>query len=253
PKAIGKIKQERLSSREQLQAVMHVMNLLDLDYEKAEVLLRGADPARSIWRQSYGTRSFLCKMDTGEASWQQASREVIRLVLQADQGGPLYATFQFLAGLGYPVSFVRDELCSGCIQFSCPCCHQNANASKSDMHGVRVRHKVQNRYLKVLNATPGCRRTWGLKMLEHQIHVCCKLMSLQIRKTGEAWAYAGKRYMEVALGLALAQPDDVLQQLFAEVGKNPFAISSIGPVNAGDFDKVVDLCMKAGRCLGGVL
>lgn len=97
------------------------MNLLELDFEKADVLLQGADPARDICRQSYGSRSFLCQMETGEASWQQVSEDVLRLVLQADQGGPLYTAFQFLAGRGYPVSFVRDELCSGCIDIACSC------------------------------------------------------------------------------------------------------------------------------------
>jgi len=33
--------------------------------------------------------------------------------------------------------------------------------------------------------------------------------------------------------------------LTLQVGKNPFAISSSGPVHAGDYDKVVDLCLKA--------
>lgn len=101
---------------------MHVMNLLEVEYQKPEVLLRGADPAKEVLRQNYGARSFLCRLDTGEASWQQASTEVLRLILQADQGGPLYAAFQFLAGQGYPVSFVRDELCSGCIHLVCSWC-----------------------------------------------------------------------------------------------------------------------------------
>ena len=42
-----------------MQAVMHVMNLLEVDYQKPEVLLRGADPAKEVLRQNYGARSFL--------------------------------------------------------------------------------------------------------------------------------------------------------------------------------------------------
>ena len=46
---------------------------------------------------------------TGEGWWQMPDSEVIRLVLQADQGGPLYTAYQWCAAQGYAISFIRDE------------------------------------------------------------------------------------------------------------------------------------------------
>ena len=44
------------------------------------------------------------------AEWQKPDPDIWRLVLQADQGGPLFSAFQFLSNAGYPIAFLRDEV-----------------------------------------------------------------------------------------------------------------------------------------------
>ena len=110
PKTISKVHQERLASREHLQAVVHMTNLLSVELVRPHVGLKGADPSNKLARLTYGKYSFLCHTETGRAEWEQISTDIMRLVLQADQGGPLYAAYQFLAGKGYPVAFSRDEV-----------------------------------------------------------------------------------------------------------------------------------------------
>ncbi|CAE7310871.1 hemA [Symbiodinium natans] len=83
--------------------------LLSVELVRPHVGLKGADPSNKLARLTYGKYSFLCHTETGRAEWEQISTDIMRLVLQADQGGPLYAAYQFLAGKGYPVAFSRDE------------------------------------------------------------------------------------------------------------------------------------------------
>ena len=64
--------------------------------------------------QKYDDRSYRCNTKSGESEWLCVDAKLLRVVLQGDQGGPLYSGYQFLAGAGFPVSFIRDESYLGC-------------------------------------------------------------------------------------------------------------------------------------------
>ena len=63
---------------------------------------------------------------TGEARWVIVDRDSgLRIILSPDEGGPLYAAYQFLALRGLAIGLNRDELQPGngirsatCL---CPC------------------------------------------------------------------------------------------------------------------------------------
>ncbi|CAE7414538.1 unnamed protein product [Symbiodinium sp. CCMP2592] len=113
PKAISKIKQQRLSTREHLKAVIHSLDLLECELKLPKATLEGARPQEHITMERYSSRSFRCNTQSGESEWLSLDQKLLRLVLQGDQGGPLYSGYQYLAGRGFPVSFIRDESCLG--------------------------------------------------------------------------------------------------------------------------------------------
>ena len=56
--------------------------------------------------------SYVINKESGKCRWDTImdGRDHLRLVLCPDQGGPLYAAYQFLAGANASIGFVRDEL-----------------------------------------------------------------------------------------------------------------------------------------------
>ncbi|CAE7610898.1 unnamed protein product [Symbiodinium sp. CCMP2592] len=114
PKTISKIKQQRLSTREHLKAVIHSLDLLECELQPPKQTLAGARPQDHVVVEQYDNKwSFRCNTQSGESEWLCVDKKLLRLVLQGDQGGPLYSGYQYLAGKGFAVSFIRDESCLG--------------------------------------------------------------------------------------------------------------------------------------------
>ena len=113
PKTISKIKQQRLSTREHLKAVIHSLELLECELHLPKLTLAGARPQDHVAVEKSDNRSFRCNTQSGESEWLCLDTKLLRLVLQGDQGGPLYSGYQYLAGRGFAVSFIRDESCLG--------------------------------------------------------------------------------------------------------------------------------------------
>ncbi|CAE7525593.1 unnamed protein product [Symbiodinium natans] len=209
PKTISKVHQERLASREHLQAVVRMTNLLSVELVRPHVGLKGADPSNKLARLTYGKYSFLCHTETGRAEWEQISTDIMRLVLQADQGGPLYAAYQFLAGKGYPVAFSRDEVMSGAdrlVNESPP----ESVADRPDRNGFKVEEDASLNFDRVVAV----------------LHKVCK-------KIGDKDPYMNRN--DGAAGPSA--------RIFS-VGRNPFVQCGKGE-GGEDYEKVVDLCMKA--------
>ncbi|CAE7242670.1 unnamed protein product [Symbiodinium microadriaticum] len=136
PKAISKIRQKKLSAREQMRACMHVLSVLDLELLVGTVVLRPLDPARGEKRMVEDGKAWLWDPATGEASWDCLTprhQSHLRLVLAPDEGSTLWAAFTFLASQNFKVNFVRDEL-----------------------------HKLQNHYLRLFQCNKAVKRTWAL-------------------------------------------------------------------------------------------
>ena len=117
PKALNKIKQERLASRQELKAVVNVLSHVGLDmdafYPKQPLLPRGSNEARHVHQIGSENCCFVYDKHSGDSRWDvpmHAASEDVRLVLCADQGSPLYSCFQYLAFAGLNVWLIRDEL-----------------------------------------------------------------------------------------------------------------------------------------------
>ncbi|OLQ00981.1 hypothetical protein AK812_SmicGene16301 [Symbiodinium microadriaticum] len=117
PKALNKIKQERLASRQELKAVVNVLSHVGLDmdafYPKQPLLPRGSNEARHVHQIGSENCCFVYDKYSGDSRWDvpmHAASEDVRLVLCADQGSPLYSCFQYLAFAGLNVWLIRDEL-----------------------------------------------------------------------------------------------------------------------------------------------
>ena len=112
PKTLSRIKQERLASKEHMRAVLHSLELLDVQLIPAENAYPAADPSQSVYRDYHDGRAFLYSAASGEATWMtfQESPQMTRVILNPDEGGPLHTGYQFLAAKGLPISFRRDEL-----------------------------------------------------------------------------------------------------------------------------------------------
>ena len=115
PKTISKIKQQRLSTREHLKAVLHSLDLLECELEPPKQTLVGARPREHLIVEKYAGCSFRCNTQSGESEWLRVDKGLLRLVLQGDQGGPLYSAYQYAAAKGFPISFIRDESHPGLI------------------------------------------------------------------------------------------------------------------------------------------
>ena len=112
PRALSKIKQDRLASREHLRAVMHSLELLEIRFALPERPLAAADPKNGLRRFVHLGKAYLAKEGSASSQWVcfDDASSVTRIVLHPDEGGPLYAGFQFLAQKGAPIVFRRDEL-----------------------------------------------------------------------------------------------------------------------------------------------
>lgn len=117
PRTIGRLRQERLSSREHMRAVLHSLDLLDLELAPLPVSYRAADAEKHECREMYGgNRAFIFNYESGVAEWvcspdlEEGGADLgVRVTLHPDEGGPLFCAWQFLASLDLPVGFCRDE------------------------------------------------------------------------------------------------------------------------------------------------
>eukprot|EP00439_Symbiodinium_sp_Y106_P006293 s3003_g1.t1 len=91
----------------------HSLELLECELHLPKATLAGARPDEHIAVDKYASWSFRCNTQSGESEWLCLDQKLLRLVLQGDQGGPLYSGYQYLAGRGFAVSFIRDESCLG--------------------------------------------------------------------------------------------------------------------------------------------
>ena len=121
PKALSRIKQERLASRQELKAVANILSHIGLEldgfFPKQPLLPRGDNESRQVYMVGSENFSFVYDNESGNCRWDvpmhSASGDV-RLVLCADQGSPLFSCFQYLAFAGMNVLLIRDELLLAC-------------------------------------------------------------------------------------------------------------------------------------------
>ena len=114
PKALSKVRQRRLASREQLRALGHVMDLLQTNLRKPEHVLRPLNVTEKEVRLFHDGLPFLWNPETGDAEWDVAGSESLetslRLIIQPDEGSPMYCCYRFLAARGFKINLIRDEL-----------------------------------------------------------------------------------------------------------------------------------------------
>ncbi|CAE7775215.1 unnamed protein product [Symbiodinium sp. CCMP2456] len=276
PKALNAIKQDRLSSRQELKALINILShvgvSLDLCWPRQPLI--PADPEKEERFLHKLTLAFLFDRQTGISKWDTPmSTDHVRLVICPDQGGPMFCCYQYLAHLGASVALTRDELLLVCT--------------------VNVR----------VQAWPNHDNVHG------QSHVLFSVCQESFRMTTLCgWLFRAKKSpwntSGFAATLAEARPDDILMEMFQrdilkengmeettdiklnftrvmeilgqtakwcsfshtakrfqmsatlllifwsamEVGKNPFKIledEGAATQNQKSYDKTVDLCVKA--------
>eukprot|EP00439_Symbiodinium_sp_Y106_P052841 s684_g7.t1 len=95
PKAISTIRQKKLAAREQLQSLLHTLNMLDLELTLPEHQLRAADAANGEIRISSAEGHFLWNANTGHAVWDKILEDDlkdVRVVLSPDEGSSMFCT-----------------------------------------------------------------------------------------------------------------------------------------------------------------
>ena len=98
-----------------MRAVLHSLELLNLELAPLPFSLRAADPEKHETRELYGNRAFIFNHESGLAEWvctpdfDGETKTGVRVTLHPDEGGPLLCAWQFLSSLGLPVGFSRDE------------------------------------------------------------------------------------------------------------------------------------------------
>ena len=157
PKTIAAIRQKRLAAREHLRAVGNILKQMDLDLCVPQEPLRPIDPSKDM-RGFYDRRAFRWDGTSGTAVWDspdlQHGTQHLRLVLQPDEGSPLWSAFQYLVSKNAAVHFIRDEPYLGsaeCISASLP---PEVESSK-----ITPRHKLHAHFLRVLSSNTGVQRS----------------------------------------------------------------------------------------------
>ena len=106
-----------------MQAVMHILSLAGLDFRVSERRLRPPDLRNGEIRLTDASLGpMLWHTETGAAQWDAVLPEdlqELRLVLAPDEGGPLWAGFQWLAKAGYRISFLPDLMYLGFCSVPC--------------------------------------------------------------------------------------------------------------------------------------
>ncbi|CAE7370976.1 unnamed protein product [Symbiodinium necroappetens] len=118
PKALGALREQRLAAKQELKAVRNILEHanFDLDSIFPETPLRPtahADEIRCEHRVGSEVLAFHVSTTTGESTWAAVMPEAdkaVRLVLAPDEGGPLYACYQFMALQNAKVTLNRDAL-----------------------------------------------------------------------------------------------------------------------------------------------
>ena len=94
---------------------MHSLELLEIRVGLPERPLLAADPSNGLQRYMHLGKAYLAKDSSASSQWVCFDDRctLTRIVLHPDEGGPLYAGFQFLAQKGVPIVLRRDELQHG--------------------------------------------------------------------------------------------------------------------------------------------
>ncbi|CAE7218603.1 unnamed protein product [Symbiodinium sp. CCMP2592] len=246
PKALSAIKQDRLSSRQELKALMNILSHVGISMEDCwpRHPLVAANPEREsriLHKVGALSLAYIFDRESGTCRWDTPmSTDHLRLVICPDQGGPMFCCYQYLAHNGASVALVRDE----------------------NDHFVRLALQGQKVALEYLWIWLHPRRGWNqarpddvlMDMFQRDI-----LKENDLEETADSklnftrvmeilgktckwcsFSHTAKRFqMSATLLLILWSA--------MEVGKNPFKIlDDEGPQqNQKSYDKTVDLCVKA--------
>ena len=113
PKTLGRIRQKRLSAREHLRALGHILSQLDLDIltnDRPMTPILAGEERRAV----HHSRPFKWRTSDGTSVWDDIPEAADscrpRLVLCPDEGSPMFSAWQFLVSRGALVHLARDEL-----------------------------------------------------------------------------------------------------------------------------------------------
>ena len=115
PRALNEIQQERVDAKENMKAVMHVLQHVNIDFDDIfpQDLLQPVDRVAETRHHHViegVDMAFVVNAVSGESRFDVPFHNThTRLVLAPDEGGPLFAAFQYLASKGAAVGLNRDE------------------------------------------------------------------------------------------------------------------------------------------------
>ncbi|CAE7658675.1 unnamed protein product [Symbiodinium sp. CCMP2592] len=226
PKALNSIRSERLSSRQELKALGNVLSHVNISLDDLFPTHPLAPAKETETRELYKPKSaampFLFDRETGASRWDvPLHTDHLRLVVCPDQGGPMFCCYQYLAHLGKgDLLFSRSE-----ASFSC-------NITQATPDDVLM-EMFQRDILKENNMEETPDRQLNFTRVMDILGKTCKF-------NAETFSW----FEMVLLGSHLEKISNECDP----VGKNPFKIletEASAPQNQKNYDKVVDLCVKA--------
>ena len=111
PKALSALKEQRLAAKQELKAVRNILEHANFDLDT--IFPESPLKARNLHKVGSQVLAFYTSTATGESTWAAVRPEedrATRLVLAPDEGGPLYACYQFMALQDAKVTLNRDAL-----------------------------------------------------------------------------------------------------------------------------------------------
>ena len=116
PKTLGKIRQRKLVARDHLRALGNILSQMQLDLNMPLAPLRPVIPGEES-RLKHEGRPYKWNHADGSSTWDNVCQDRDpcrpRLVISPDEGSPMFATFQYMAGKGCLIHLARDELLLG--------------------------------------------------------------------------------------------------------------------------------------------
>ena len=110
---LGKIRQRKLVARDHLRALGNILSQMQVDLHIPSSPLRPVTPGEEK-RCKHNGRPFRWNVADGTATWDDIGGDEEptrpRVVLSPDEGSPMFAAYQFMAGKGCQIHLSRDEL-----------------------------------------------------------------------------------------------------------------------------------------------
>ncbi|CAE7802321.1 unnamed protein product [Symbiodinium sp. CCMP2592] len=279
PKALNAIKEEKLSARQEMKAVMNILSHVGMSMDSffptnpLTAKVCGMEE-RQVLKLNSENFAFIYNTRTGQSRWDvpmHSATQDIRLVLCADQGSPLYTCYQFLAFSGASIGLIRDELhklhahqgrvtsCTPVVKRMTMLCGWLFRARKTPWHTQGFGNQLSEageRYMQTAKPGDVLMQMFQRDILKENDFEETSDEQLNFRRVMDilgkvckfnSETFSWSRWCSFAHTAKRFQMSASLLLIFwsaMEVGKNPFKCENDGGQQVKNYDKTVDTCVK---------